>query len=216
MADAKAYKIEKDAEARKKAADADAEAVTKKAQADANAKKMEADGTEAIEMVPVKVDQKRVEIDRDRVETVVKPELEARQQFGKVAQDFEIQKLAVEAEKVVRVESARASVQLFSKLEANLYGTPQDATAILNAALKGQGAASMIEGFVQHAGPDTKAALKKVGDVAGSVGEGIASRLASDNNVDSDGDTEPPVVTVPRPGGLPSKPKDDSSDTPVS
>ena len=180
-ADAEAYKIEKDAEARKTAADADAIAVTKKAEAEAAAKIAEARAEEAVQMVPVKVERERVNIDKDRVENVVKPELQAREEFGKVAQDFEIQKLSVAAEKEIRIETARASVSLFSKLEGHLYGTPADAAGILDAVLKGQGGASIIEGFLGAAGPETKAALSAIASSSGEIAQSVANRLTDGN-----------------------------------
>ena len=185
-ADAEAYKIEKDADARKAAADADATAVTKKAEAEANAKKLEASADEAVAMVPVTVERERVKIDQDRVENVVKPELQAREQFGKVAQDFEIQKLAVEAEKMVKIESAKASVSLFSKMEGHLYGTPSDAAEILESVLRGQGGASVIEGFLSTAGPETKAALNAIGAVSGDIAESVSKKL-TDGKSESNG-----------------------------
>jgi len=176
-ADASAYKIERDAEARKKSADADALAVTKKAEASSAAQKMEAQGIEAIQMVPVKVDQERVKIDQNRVENVIKPELQARQEFGKEAQDFEIRKLSVEAEKQVRIAAANASATIFTKMTAQLYGTPEDAGKIISAVMNGQGMSSAIEGFLQTAGPQTKDALSKIGSVTAGVADAISDRL---------------------------------------
>jgi len=180
-ADASAYKIERDAEARKKSADADALAVTKKAEASSAAQKMEAQGIEAIQMVPVKVDQERVKIDQNRVENVIKPELQARQEFGKEAQDFEIRKLSVEAEKQVRIAAANASATIFTKMTAQLYGTPEDATKIISAVMNGQGISSAIEGFLQTAGPQTKEAMNKIGSVTTGVADAISERLKEGN-----------------------------------
>jgi len=180
-ADASAYKIERDAEARKKSADADALAVTKKAEASSAAQKMEAQGIEAIQMVPVKVDQERVKIDQNRVENVIKPELQARQEFGKEAQDFEIRKLSVEAEKQVRIAAANASATIFTKMTAQLYGTTEDATKIITAVMNGQGISSAIEGFLQTAGPQTKEAMNKIGSVTTGVADAISERLKEGN-----------------------------------
>ncbi len=180
-ADALAYKIERDAEARKKSADADALAVTKKAEASSAAQKLEAQGIEAIQMVPVKVDQERVKIDQNRVENVIKPELQARQEFGKEAQDFEIRKLSVDAERQVRIAAANASATIFTKMTAQLYGTPEDAAKIITAVMSGQGASSAIEGFLQTAGPQTKDALQKIGSVTAGVADAISEHLREGN-----------------------------------
>ena len=110
-------------------------------------------------MVPVEVEQARLEVDRDRIETVVKPELTARKEHGKVAQDFELAKLAIQAEKQVRIALADASSKLFQKLEAKLYGTPQDARKIMESMLGGQKAATAVGGFVQATDDKTKSIL---------------------------------------------------------
>ena len=153
-ADAKAYQTMKDAEARKLAADADAEAVTKKATAEANAEKAKAEGQRALQLVPVEVERAKVEIDRDRIETVVKPELEAREKSGKVAQDYEIAKLHVEADKLVRIESAKAAAMIGSKIECKLYGAPEDAARMISSFAGGQKLMEAIEGFMGDGGGD--------------------------------------------------------------
>jgi flotillin len=159
-ADAEAYKKEKDAEARKKAADADAEAITKKAQAEANAEKAKAEGQKAVAMVPVDVDREKVKIDQDRVENVIKPELEARQESGKVAQDFEIAKLEVDAHKQVRIASAQAMATIGENITCKLYGAPEDAGKMMRNLVSGQGVMSAVEGFVGAGGGDmVKSAL---------------------------------------------------------
>jgi flotillin len=190
-ADAEAYTMHKHAEAQQLAADAEASAIRTKAQAHAEAERQAADGAKAKAMVPVEVDRAKLEIDRDRVETVIKPELEAREQHGKVAQDFEVQKLKIEAERTVRIAIADASAKLFQKLEANLYGTPEDAQKILDSMMRGQRAASTIGGFFEAADDKTKTLtgglVGGVGQLAGALADKVRANDASEPEGDDDG-----------------------------
>ncbi|MEM7609334.1 MAG: hypothetical protein AAF411_28630, partial [Myxococcota bacterium] len=108
-----------------------------------------------------------VAIDREHIETVIKPELEAREKHGAVAQEFELEKLRVAAQKDVQVAFAQATAKLFSKMEATLYGTPQDVSAIMDSVVRGQTVAKTVEGFLDASGPTTKAAL-------GAIAKGLA------------------------------------------
>lgn len=193
-ADAQAYAKQKQAEATRLAATAEAEAVRMKAEADAEAERQRADGERAKAMVPVDVERAQVEIDRERVDTVIKPELEAREKHGKVAQDFEIAKLRVMAEKEVQIAMAEASAKLFQKMEATLYGTPEDVTRILESVVKGQSLAKTVGGFLEAADDTTKGVLGKVGAGVGALASAAAGKLAADNPKpasDDDGDDTP-------------------------
>jgi len=179
-ADAEAYTLQKQAEAKKLAADAAAEAVRKQAEAEADAERMRAAGERAKAMVPVEVQSKQVEVDRERIETVVKPELEAREQHGKVAQDFEIAKLRVAAEKAVRIAMAEASSKLFEKMEAHLYGSPEEVTKILDSVVRGQSVAKTISGFLDSADDQTKGALGALGAGMKQIASNVLEKSAED------------------------------------
>lgn len=158
-ADATAYATEKEATARKTAAEANATAIRLRAEAEAEASRQEADGQKAKAMVPVEVNRAQVEVDRDRVNTVVKPELEAREKHGKVAQDFEIAKLQVEAERSVKIAIANAQATMFQRVEAKLYGTPDQVNEMIGSFTQGQGFATKIDGFLENLDPTTKEAV---------------------------------------------------------
>jgi flotillin len=177
-ADAQAYALEKQAEAQRIAAAADAQALCTRAVAEAEAEERRAQGERARLMVPVEVERGRVAVERERVDNVVKPELEARELHGKVAQEFELQKLRIEAEREVRVAIAQASATLFTKVSANLYGTPEDVARISQAFLNGQSAALTANGFFEAASHDTDGALGRVGKSAEELLSALASRLA--------------------------------------
>lgn len=168
--DAASYQIESGATSRKAAADAEAEAVLKKAQAESEAEKLRASAAQARAMVPVEVRRAEVAIERERVETVVKPELEAREKHGKVAQDFEIAKAQIVADKEVRIAFANAQASVFSRMEAKLYGTPSDVAKMMQSLTGGQAFATMLEGVSENLSDSTKAtvtdAVKSVVQVA--------------------------------------------------
>jgi flotillin len=200
-ADAAAYKVNAEADARKASADADAVALQKKAEAEAVAMtrraegekaavlakaagqqatlEAEAAGNKAIAMVPVDVAARQVEIDKARVETVLKPELEAREKSGAVAQEFELSKIRIEKEAEVRIEAAKAMVTLYGKITANVYGTPEDVAKMGQAFSNGMGLSQMIAGFMDGANntPDVLTAVNKATEIAGKVGTAIAERI---------------------------------------
>jgi flotillin len=173
-ADAEAYGRQRQAEAQRLAADAEAEAIRKRAEAESEAERLLAEGTKAKAMVPVEVARAEVATERERIESVVKAELEARERHGKVAQEYEIARLRVEAEREVRIAFANAQASLFTKMQANLYGTPEDVMRMSSSLLSGQRVAAAIGGFLQSADPR---AVEALGGLAGSVGE-IANAVA--------------------------------------
>lgn len=195
-ADADAYRVKAEADARKASADAEAEATIKKADADARAARARADGKKAEEMVPVEVDREKVKIDQDRIENVVKPELETREKSGKVAQEFELSKLQIEAEKHVRIESAKAMATVGGKISMSLYGTPENAAGMLKSITMGQQGMEILNGFREAGG--------------GPILDGIAkaaSGLASKNEEeDPDPEEYPPPPESPPPDLMGSRP----------
>lgn len=188
-ADAEAYRVKAQADARKASADAEAEAIRKKAAADAEAKKLtaegeratlvaQAEGRRALEMVPVEVKAREVEVEQKRVEEVLKPELEARAQHGHAAQQFEIAKLQVEAEKQIKIAAANAMVNIYNKITANVFGTPEDVAKMGQSFAKGMGLAQTVEGFVDAASGDTLGAVTRVLETAEKLGSAAAQRLS--------------------------------------
>jgi uncharacterized membrane protein YqiK len=192
-ADAEAYKVKAEADARKASADAEAEALRKKAEAEAVAIEKralgqkaaalaeaegqkatalaKAEGEKAIAMVPVEVEARKVAIAQSHVETVLKPELEAREKSGKAAQEFEIAKLRIEAEQNVRIEAAKALAVIQGKITANVYGTPEDVAKMQSAFANGMGLSSILGGFMDgvNNNPDAQAALATAAAAAGQL-----------------------------------------------
>ncbi len=179
QADAEAYTKQKQAEAARLAAHAEAEALRQKATAEAEAERRRAEGRTAIDMVPVEVQRAQVEVDRDRLETVVKPELVAREAHGKVAQDFEIRKLAVQAEKEVRVATAQATASVFTRMEAKLFGTPDEVNKLLSSLLTGEGLATTANAFMESADEQTRHAVDGIAAGLSGLASAAGQRLGS-------------------------------------
>jgi hypothetical protein len=112
---------------------------------------------------------------------VVTRELEAREKHGRVAQEFELAKLRVEAEKEVRIATAHAQASLFTKMQANLYGTTEDVQKLMNALVSGQTGASMIQGFMSHADDTTKAMLATLGKGVADLATSTAVRIRGED-----------------------------------
>jgi uncharacterized membrane protein YqiK len=177
QADAEAYAMEKQAYALRAAAENEAEATRRRADADADADRLRAAGEQAKAMVPVEVKRAEVAVERDRIENVVKAELAAREAHGKVAQEYELARLRVEAEKEVRIAIANASATLFTKMQANLYGTPEDVSKILGAVLGGHRVAGAVSGFFDAANDSTLSTLSGLSDGVRAVASAVASRV---------------------------------------
>lgn len=144
-ADAKAYAVQKDAEAQRASADAAASAVLKKAEADAKAQTLRAEGLRAEALVPVQVAQQQMEVERQRV-AVLQQEMQARTEHGAAQQEFELAKLRIQGEVQVKIESARATATLLGKVNANVYGTPEDVARMTGHFMRGMGLSQVLEG----------------------------------------------------------------------
>jgi uncharacterized membrane protein YqiK len=188
--DAEAYAIETQAQALRVAAESEAEATRRRAEAEAEADRLRAAGEQAKAMVPVEVKRAEVDVDRDRIENVVKAELAAREAHGKVAQEYEIAKLRVEAEKEVRIAIANASATLFTKMQANLYGTPEDVQKILGSVLGGHRVAGAVGGFFDAANDGTLSTLASIGEGVREVAGAMADRIAGNGEAPTPEDPE--------------------------
>lgn len=199
-ADGAAYRTQKEAEARKLAADAEAEATTKQATAASKAAELQAtgnkaqlvaqaegekakllataEGQKALAMVPVEVNARQVEVDKQRVEEVLKPELEARAANGEAAQNFELAKLSIIQEAQVRIESAKATAQFYGKIQANVYGTPEDVAKMGAHFNAGMGLSQAFSGFLSGADASTAETVKRTMGAVNEVASAVATKLA--------------------------------------
>jgi flotillin len=189
-ADAAAYKVKTEADARKASADADAEATRKKAEAEAQARKLaaeaeqatlvaQANGQKAQAMVPVEVKAREVEVDKQRVEEVLKPELQARAEHGEAAQNFELEKIRIVQEATVRIEAAKAMATVYGKITANVYGTPEDVAKMGQKFAEGMGLSHIVNGFFAGADASTATGVQKAVEMVEKVGGAAIDRLKS-------------------------------------
>jgi hypothetical protein len=81
-----------------------------------------------------------------------------------VAQEFELSKLRIEAEREVRVATAHAQASMFTKMTANLYGTTADVEKLMHAFANGQGAANTVNGFVTNIDQPVRELLQVMGE----------------------------------------------------
>jgi len=173
-ADANAYTITRDAQARKEAADADAEAVRKKANAEKDARVALAEGDRAVQMVPVDVKAQEVSVDQKRVETVMIPELQAREQHGRVAQEFELDKARIQAEMQVRIETARAAAEVYKKVDIKAFSTLDDVSKMTGRMMSGLGVAELANGLIDGLENDT--VMKSLYGLEATIGA-VANKL---------------------------------------
>ena len=206
-ADADAYRIKVEADAKKASADAEAEATTKKATAEATANQRRAEGNKALlvaeaeglqakalaeaagqkalAMVPVEVNARQVEVDKQRVEEVLVPELKARSENGEAAQNFELARIRIEQEAHVRIEAAHATAQFFGKIQANVYGTPEDVAKMSQHFNAGMGLSQAFGGFMSGADASTVETVKKVVGAIDNLATATANKLGKGSTSDA-------------------------------
>ncbi len=175
-ADGVAYRMEKEADGQKAAAGAEAEAITKRADAEASAAEARARGAKAEQMVPVEVQRELVGVEKQRVD-VLSQELQARTEHGAAAQNFEIAKLRITKEADVRIAAAQATAQLTGKIEAQVFGTPEDVARMTNAWMKGMTAAGTVDGFMEQVSPETLEMARAFGAGGVEMVKAVAARL---------------------------------------
>lgn len=199
-ADGEAYALKAKAEGQKAAADAEAEAITKKANAEAAAAKARATGSEAEQMVTVNVKKADADAEGKRVD-VLKQELEAREAHGKSAQDFELAKFEIEKRAEVQIAAAGAMATVVGKVNATVFGTPENVAAMMEAMASGMGLSQTTEGFFRGAGPKTEAGIMGAAKTLQGLIDALAERLTPSESRNketagkSDGET---TVTIPK------------------
>lgn len=175
-ADADAYKITRKAEADKEAAEADLIAKTKAAEADLITKSKAAEGLRLEQMVPVEVSARQVEVDKTRLETVLKPELVAKTENAKVSIELTLGQAKIDADKEVGIALAEAFGEMMGKANMNIYGDPETLAKMSRSFLNGHGLAQKIDGFLQSA-DGIKALLPALAPLAKKVGIEIPAEV---------------------------------------
>ena len=179
MADVQAYATAKEAEGRKLAAEADYEAKTKGAEADLVEKTKKAEGIKAEQMVPVGVASKQVEVDTDRVENVLKPELAAKAEHQKVSVELKLGELQIAAQKDIGIAMAQAIGQMTSKADMTIFGDPETLANMTEKFNKGLGIGNIADGFI-HGTSGLKALLPLFGPLAKKAGIDLSAYMGQD------------------------------------
>ncbi len=157
-ADVEAYTLEKTAEGRLQAAEADAKAALVEAEAAKQAKVLNADGDRAVQMVPVEVAAKQVEVDDAKV-TVKRRDLEAQAEFESIARELQVELARIQAEKEAQIAAAEAFGMALGQANMQIWGDPTTLARMSGAFLRGQQngefvkglGASLPEGFLSFA-----------------------------------------------------------------
>ena len=199
-ADAEAYKIERDAEARETSAKADYGAKVKGAEAVLIEKEKAAAGDEATQMVAVNVKEAQVAVDKKEKMIVIdvakeqvtvnkeqvavdKQALEQTEQFGKAGIDFELSKLQIEQTATVEIAKAGAVATMMQSVKANVYGSPDDLTKMATKFADGMSVPNLFEGLLHGLkdNPLTNAAVKSITAKAGELTTATVSHLSGKN-----------------------------------
>jgi uncharacterized membrane protein YqiK len=170
--DQEAYEKERQAEADKVAAERQAAARIALANAEKGALIAEAEGKTAVGMVPVNVSQRQVEVDANRVNEVLKPELKAKAEHQEISVKLELGLKQIEVTGEVQKEFARAMGMSLQGAKMNIYGDPGTMAKMMGMFMNGQSVSTMIEGFTGSIDPK---AMKTVTDIVGGVKDTITS-----------------------------------------
>ncbi len=166
--DQEAYQTERQAEAKRKAAEMDAEARKLKASAEMEALKAEATGEQAKQMVPVNVEKEKVAVEQKRVNEVLQPELKAKAEFKEISVQLEVKLKEIEVGGEVQKAFAAAMGRALSDAKMNIFGDPVTLGKMMGMFMKGQAAATLIEGFSESVDPRL---LKTTGQLLAGVKE---------------------------------------------
>jgi len=146
IADVEAYTLEKTAGGRLQAAEADSKAALVAAQAAKQAKTLNAEGDRAVQMVPVEVAAKQVEVDDAKV-TVKRRDLEAQSQFESIARELQVELARIEADRDAQIAAAEAFGKALAQANMQIWGDPTTLSRMSGAFFKGQQNGEFIKGL---------------------------------------------------------------------
>jgi flotillin len=173
VADVHAYTRIKQADAERQAADLQYQAKLRLAEGDAQSSIKRAEGDKAIKMVDVTVEREKVNVDQARVE-VERQNLANKQEFGEAALKFEIEKLRIDAERDVRIQTAQSMGSMLSKVNMQIFGDPETMAKMTDRFMRVASYGTALEGLASHIKPETR-------DLLAKLGSGIAASLAPGN-----------------------------------
>lgn len=229
--EADALRIEREASAKLLAAKSEAEGVERTANARKTAALAEAEGQKAIALVPVEVESRKVDVDKRRVEEVLKPEFQARDEFGRAAQDFQLAQLRIAKAAEVQIAVAGALATFSGKIEAKVFGTPDQVGNLVESFRNGMGLSTGLAGLLEGMDDQTKSILgtaaNAVGDIAKRVLDGkdkpeeepvkapAPKQLAEEAAAPAPVPPKPAPASVPAPAPAAQPPKQDPPKQPA-
>jgi flotillin len=161
-ADVLAYMKVKEAEGERKAADLQYEARLRLAEGDAQGNIKRAEGERALKMVEVNVEREKVNVEQARVD-VERQSLSNRQEFEGAALKFELEKMRIEAERDVRIQSAQAMGQMLNKAQMQIFGDPDTMARMSERFMRAASYGSAADGLFKNLPPQARELLSKLG-----------------------------------------------------
>jgi hypothetical protein len=178
-ADVLAYMKVKEAEGERQAANLQYEARLRLAEGEAQANIKRSEGERALKMVEVTVEREKVNVEQARVD-VERQSLSNRQEFEGAALKFELEKMRIEAERDVRIQSAQAMGQMLNKAQMQIFGDPDTMARMSERFMRAASYGSAADGLLKNLPPQAREilsklgidALSKLGDQQGGNGNG--------------------------------------------
>jgi len=160
-ADVLAYMSVKNAEGERQAADLQFQARLKLAEADSLSSVRRAEGDQAVKMVDVNVDKERINLERTRVE-IERQSLANKSEFNDAALKFELEKLRIEADKEVRVQSAQAMGNMLSKANMQIFADPETMAKMSQQFMRASSLGIAVDGLMHSMPSEGIEAISKV------------------------------------------------------
>jgi hypothetical protein len=161
-ADVLAYTMVKEAEGERQAAELQYEARLRLAEAEAQAAARKAAGEKAQKMVDVEVERERVDLERARVE-VERTSLANKQEFEGAALRFELEKLRIDADRAVRVETAESMSKVLQGARVQLFGDPATVADMVRSFTMASTVGSAAGGLLASLPPEARELLARIG-----------------------------------------------------
>jgi hypothetical protein len=169
-ADVLAYMKVKEAEGERKAADLQYEAKLRLAEGDSQAAIKRAEGDRALKMVEVTVEREKVNVEQARVD-VERLSLSNRQEFEGAALKFELEKMRIEAERDVRIQSAQAMGQMLNKAQMQIFGDPDTMARMSERFMRAASYGAAADGLLKNLPPQARELLAKLGPALSQLGD---------------------------------------------
>lgn len=196
-ADVLAYMRIKEAEGERKAAEMQYEARLRLAEADSQSAIKRSEGERALKMIDVTVEREKVNVEQARVD-VERQSLSNKQEFEEAALKFELEKMRIEAERDVRIQSANAMGQMLGKAQMQIFGDPDTMAKMSERFMRAASYGTAADGLLSHLSPEVR-------DVLGRIGGDVMAKLADKQAGNGEGKHE--VVATATPTAPPAEPK---------